>query len=313
MSSARSEPLQRQPALAQILLAFAGIYIIWGTTFLAIAFVIRTIPPFFSGGARFLVAGALMYAWLRAREPRPFSGLDVGGSILVGVLMTGIGNGFVIWAQQGLPSGIAALFVGMLPVSTLILDWMFFRRRAPSAQSALGVALGLAGIVVLSAHTHSLSGAIRPVHVIAVLLAELGWSLGTLLQRRYVSAARVMNFVCLQMLAGAVFQLLMGCLDREWIGFVPAHVSLQSLLSVAYLVAFGSLVAVNCYSFLVAHVPAQQVTTYALVNPVIALVLGAAVLHENITPAAMLPAILVLVGVALVLFQPRPVRAATPG
>ena len=313
MSSARSEPLQRQPALAQILLAFAGIYIIWGTTFLAIAFVIRTIPPFFSGGARFLVAGALMYAWLRAREPRPFSGLDVGGSILVGVLMTGIGNGFVIWAQQGLPSGIAALFVGMLPVSTLILDWMFFRRRAPSAQSALGVALGLAGIVVLSAHTHSLSGAIRPVHVIAVLLAELGWSLGTLLQRRYVSAARVMNFVCLQMLAGAVFQLLMGCLDREWIGFVPAHVSLQSLLSVAYLVAFGSLVAVNCYSFLVAHVPAQQVTTYALVNPVIALVLGALVLHENITPAAMLPAILVLVGVALVLFQPRPVRAATPG
>jgi drug/metabolite transporter (DMT)-like permease len=308
-----SKSLQRQPALAQILLAFAGIYIIWGTTFLAIALVIRTIPPFFSGGVRFLIAGALMWAWLRAREPRPFSGLHVGGSILIGVLMTGIGNGFVIWAQQGLPSGIAALFVGMLPVSTLILDWMFFRRRAPSAQSALGVALGLAGIVVLTAHTHSFSGAIRPVHVVAVLLAELGWSLGTLLQRRYVSAARVMNFVCLQMLAGAVFQLLMGCLDREWIGFVPAHISLQSLASVAYLVVFGSLVAVNCYSFLLAHVPAQQVTTYALVNPVIALVLGAAVLHENITPAAVLSALLVLVGVALVLFQPRPARPITPG
>jgi len=304
---------QRQPALAQILLAFAGIYIIWGTTFLAIALVIRTIPPFFSGGVRFLIASALMWAWLRAREPHPFSGLHVGGSILVGVLMTGIGNGFVVWAQQGLPSGIAALFVGMLPVSTLILDWMFFRRRAPSAQSALGVALGLAGIVVLTAHTHSFSGAIRPVHVVAVLLAELGWSLGTLLQRRYVSAARVMNFVCLQMLAGAVFQLLIGCLDREWIGFVPTHISLQSLLGVAYLVVFGSLVAVNCYAFLVAHVPAQQVTTYALVNPVIALVLGAAVLHEHITPAAVLSALLVLVGVALVLFQPRPAPPTAPG
>jgi drug/metabolite transporter (DMT)-like permease len=307
-----SDSLHPRPALAQILLAFAGIYIIWGTTFVGIAFAIRTIPPFFSGALRFLIAGGLMYAWLRTREPRPFSELDIGGSILVGVLMTGIGNGFVIWAQQGLPSGIAALFVGMLPVSTLILDWMFFSRRAPSPQSALGVAIGLAGMVLLTAHTRSFSGAIRPAHIIAVLIAELAWSIGTLLQRRYVSPARVLNFVCLQMLAGAVFQLLMACLTREWIGFVPANISLQSLLAVAYLVVFGSLVAVNCYSFLVAHVPAQKVTTYALVNPVIALLLGALVLHEKITPVAIVSAILVLVGVALVLFQRRQVAQPAP-
>jgi len=307
-----SDALHPRPALAQILLAFAGIYIIWGTTFVGIAFAIRTIPPFFSGALRFLIAGGLMYAWLRAREPRPFSGLDIGGSILVGVLMTGIGNGFVIWAQQGLPSGIAALFVGLLPVTTLILDWMFFSRRAPKPQSALGVAIGLAGMVLLTAHTRSFSGAIRPAHIVAVLIAELAWSLGTLLQRRYVSPARVLNFVCLQMLAGAVFQLLMGCLEREWIGFVPANISLQSLLAVAYLVVFGSLVAVNCYSFLLAHVPAQKVTTYALVNPVIALLLGALVLHENITPVAIVSAILVLVGVALVLFQRRPLAPPAP-
>jgi drug/metabolite transporter (DMT)-like permease len=310
----KSAARHSRPELAQILLAFAGIYIIWGTTFVGIAFAIRTIPPFFSGGVRFLIAGGLMYAWLRAREPRPFSGLNIGGSILVGVLMTGIGNGFVLWAQQGLPSGIAALFVSALPVSTLILDWMFFSRRAPTSQSALGVAIGLAGVVLLSAHTHSFSGAIRPIHVIAVLTAELAWSAGTLLQRRYVSTPRVMNFVCLQMLAGALFQLLMGCIDREWIGFVPARISLQSVIALAYLVVFGSLVAVNCYSFLVAHVPAQKVTTYALVNPVIALALGAIVLGETITPVAILSAILVLLGVALVLFQRRPAgqRTAPP-
>jgi drug/metabolite transporter (DMT)-like permease len=305
MAAVRSEPQHQRPALAQILLAFAGIYVIWGTTFLAIAFVIRTIPPFFSGGVRFLIAAGLMYAWLRAREPRPFSRLHIGGSILCGVLMSGMGNGFVLWSQQGLPSGIAALFVAALPVSTLLLDWMFFSKRAPTSQSALGVALGLAGVVVLALHTHSFSGTIRPVHVIAVLTAELAWSAGTLLQRRYVSAARVMNFVCLQMLAGAVFQLVMAGIDREWIGFAPAQVSLQSVLGVLYLVVFGSLVAVNCYSFLVAHVPAQKVTTYALVNPVIALGLGAIVLDEKITPAAIVSAILVLVGVALVLFQRR--------
>jgi drug/metabolite transporter (DMT)-like permease len=303
---------QQRPALAQVVLAFAGIYIIWGTTFLAIALVIRTIPPFFSGSVRFLIAAGLMYAWLRAREPRPFAGLNIGGTILCGVLMSGIGNGFVLWAQQGLPSGIAALFVAALPVSTLILNWLFFARRPPSSQSALGVAIGLAGVVVLVAHTHSFSGAIRPIHVAAVLTAELAWSAATLLQRRYVSAERVLNFSCLQMLAGAVFQLLMGCVDREWIGFDPARVSLQSVLGLLYLVVFGSIIAVNCYSFLVAHVPAQKVTTYALANPVIALALGAIVLHETISPAAILSAVLVLLGVALVLFQRRAVEPPAP-
>ncbi|HEX2791911.1 MAG TPA: EamA family transporter [Steroidobacteraceae bacterium] len=296
-----------RPALAQVVLAFAGIYIIWGTTFLGNALVIRSIPPFFSGATRFLIASSLMYVLLRAREPRPFSGLKIGGSMLCGVLMTGMGNGFIIWSQQGLPSGICALFVAVLPVTTLILDWLFFSRRPPSYQSALGVAVGLAGVVVLTLHTHSFSGAIRPMHVIAVLAGELAWSAGTLLQPRYVSAQRVLNFSCLQMLTGAVFQLLMGLLDREWIGFVPAHISLQSALGVLYLVVFGSLVAVNCYAFLVAHVPAQKVTTYALVNPVIALGLGAVVLHEKIGPMAILSAILVLVGVALILFQRRAV------
>ena len=294
-----------RPELAQVVLAFAGIYIIWSTTFLGNALVIRTIPPFFSGALRFVISGSLMYALLRWREPRPFSGLNIGGSMLCGVLMTGMGNGFIIWSQQGLPSGICALFVGVLPVSTLILDWLFFSRRAPSYQSALGVMVGLAGVVVLTLHTHSFSGAIRPVHVIAVLAGELAWSAGTLLQPRYVGPHRVLNFGCLQMLTGAVFQLLMGFLDREWIGFSPSHISLQSALGVLYLVIFGSLVAVNCYAFLVAHVPAQKVTTYALVNPVIALGLGAMVLHEKVGPAAVLSAILVLAGVALILFQRR--------
>ncbi len=311
-----------RPTLLRILLAFAGIYIIWGTTFLGIALSIRTIPPFFSGALRFLLAGGLMYGWLRWHEPRPFARLHVGGSILCGVLLTGMGNGFVVWSQQGLPSGIAALFVGVMPVSTLALDWMFFSRRAPTRQAALGVALGLAGVVVLALHTRSMAGNVRPIHIVAVLSAELAWSAGTLLQRRYAGADRVVNYSCLQMLAGAVFQLLMGFVDREWIGFEPARISLQSLLAVLYLVVFGSIIAVNCYSFLVAHVPAQKVTTYALVNPVIALVLGAAVLGERITPAAVLSTVMVLIGVALVLYQhggslralprPRPAAAGEP-
>src|ERR1035438_6514063 len=106
----------------------------------------------------------------------------------------------------------------------------------------------------------------RPIHVVAILIAELGWALGSLLQRRYVDPNRLGSYTCLQMFAGAAFQLLMGVLDREWIGFSPSQISLQSGLAVSYLVIFGSIIAVNCYAFLLAHVSAQKVSTYALVR-----------------------------------------------
>jgi len=302
--------MHRRPLLPQILLAFAGIYIIWGTTFLALAITIRSIPPFISGGVRFVIAAALMYAWLRWREARPFDGLKIAGVMLCGVLLSGIGNGFVVWSQQGLPSGIAALFVGALPVTTAILDRLFFSRKTPSAQTMIGVAIGLCGIVVLSLKSLSLSSAVHPIHLLAVLAAGLAWSLGTLLQRRYVPSHRVLGYTCLQMLAGGLFQLLMSLVDREWGHFDPSQMQLQSVLAVLYLVVFGSLIAVNCYSFLLAHVDAQQVTTYALVNPVIALALGALVLHENINAGAIVSTVLVLLGVTLILFQRRPLAPA---
>ena len=176
-----------------------------------------------------------------------------------------------------------------------------------------GVAIGLAGIVVLSLNTMSFSATVRPMHVIAVLAAGIGWSFGTLLQRRYVPSHRVQGFSCLQMLSGGLFQLLMSLIDQEWVDFHPSRIELQSILAVLYLVVFGSLIAVNCYSFLVAHVSAQKVTTYALVNPVIALALGAIVLHEKITPSAILSTVLVLLGVALVLFQRRPAQPLSAG
>jgi drug/metabolite transporter (DMT)-like permease len=125
-----------------------------------------------------------------------------------------------------------------------------------------------------------------------------------------VHADRVANYTCLQMFAGGAFQLLMGCINREWIGFSPAQVSLQSWLAVLYLVVFGSIIAVNCYSYLLAHVSAQKVSTYALVNPVIALILGAVVLNEKITPVAVLCAVLVILGVALVLWRGREPKPA---
>lgn len=292
----------RRSRSSAILIAFAAIYVIWGTTYLGIALVLRSLPPFFGGGARFLVSSALMYLWLRWRDPHPFAGLNIPGTVLCGVLLTGMGNGLVIFAQTGLPSGVAALFIAVLPVLTLLLDWAFYARQRPATGAVAGVTLGFAGLAVLTANMHTLSGAIRPIHVAAVLVAELAWANATLLQRRYVPIGRVVSFTCLQMFIGSLFQLLMGLIDHEWLRLDLSRVTLPSLLALLYLIIFGSLVAFNCYSFLIARVAAQKITTYALVNPVIALALGALVLDERITPAAVLAAVLVLLGVALVLF-----------
>ena len=294
--------MPRRADFGAILLAFAAIYIIWGTTYLGIALVLRSLPPFLGGSVRFLAASLLMFLWVWWRDPHPFAGLNVPGTALCGVLMTGMGNGLVIYAQTGLPSGIAALFIAVLPVLTLLLDWAFYARRRPSAGPVIGVALGFAGILVLTANMHSLSGAIRPIHVAAVSIAELAWANGTLLQRRYVPLGRIAAFTCLQMFVGSLFQLLLGLIHHEWGLIALSRFTPTSLLALLYLIVFGSLIAFNSYSFLVSRVAAQKITTYALVNPVIALALGALVLGEKITPVAVVAAVLVLLGVGLVLF-----------
>jgi drug/metabolite transporter (DMT)-like permease len=289
-----------------VLAAFAGIYLIWGTTYLAIAFAIHSMPPFISGVARFALAGAVMYVWLRARSPRPFAGVNIPMMALSGVLLSGVGNGFVLWAQQGIPSGIAALFVAAVPVLVLIFDWAFFSKRAPTKQALIGIAVAVAGVVTIVMHTRTLSGNAHPLYVLAMFVATTGWSIGTLLQKRSANAGTVLSFTCGQMLFGAAFQLLMSIVTGEWSRFDPAAITLQGVLAILYLVVFGSIVALNCYLWLLTRVPAPKVATYALVNPVVALILGAAVLGESVTPLAMVAALLVLFGVALIVFQDLP-------
>jgi len=303
-----------------ILAAFAGIYVIWGTTYLAIAFAIQTVPPFISGAARFLLAAAFLYGWLRWRAARgasqqlaerrsTFAGVNLPIALLCGVLLSGIGNGFVIWAQQGIPSGIAALIVTAVPVVVLIIDWAMFSKRAPSKQALLGIAIAVGGVATIILHTRTLAGHAQPLHLLAMVGAVVGWSFGTLLQKRAANGDTVLSFTCVQMFGGGVFQLAMSLMDGEWRHFDIGAVSVASLIAIAYLIVFGSLIGLNCYLWLLTRVSAQKVTTYALVNPIVALILGAIVLGERVTPLAAASAALVLVGVALVLFQGAQWRA----
>lgn len=286
-----------------VLAAFAAIYFFWGTTYLGIALAIETIPPFIGGGARFLVAGFAMYLWLRWRSPRPLAEVNLPVAVVVGVLLSGIGNGFVTWAQQGIPSGIAALIVTAVPVLVLLLDWAFFSKRSPTLQALVGTALAVAGVATIVIHTRSLSGEAQPIYLVSLLAAVAGWSLGTLVQKRVARPETALAFTCVQMIFGGLFQLLMSLVDREWSHFEVAQVSWSSALALLYLIVFGSILTFNCYLWLLTRVPATKVTTYALVNPVVALFLGALVLDERLTALALTAAGLVLLGVALVLFQ----------
>src|SRR5690348_11298833 len=147
----------------KIVLAFAGIYVIWGTTYLAIALSIQTLPPFFSGGLRFLSAALLMFLWLRSKQSKPFSGIDLKRAALCGVLLTGFGNGLVVWAQQGVPSGVAALIVAAIPVFVLIIECLFFAGSWPQPRAAFGMFIAICGVAIVVLHTHDLSGAAKPI------------------------------------------------------------------------------------------------------------------------------------------------------
>jgi drug/metabolite transporter (DMT)-like permease len=286
----------------RLVVAFAAIYLIWSTTYLGISFAIRTLPPFISGAMRFLLAAILLYGWLRLKGPRPMTGVPLGKALITGVLLSGIGNGFVIFAQQGIPSGIAALVVAAVPVFVLMIDWAFFSRRAPAISALSGMMIALAGVTIIVLHTHSMTGVVHPLHTLALISAVVGWSFGTLVQKNAARAETVFSFTCAQMFFGGLFQLLMSFIDGEWTQMDINAVSFASLAAVLYLVVFGSLIALNCYLWLLTRVPAQKVTTYALVNPVIALLLGAVVLDEPITSLTIIAALLVLIGIALVLF-----------
>lgn len=289
------------PMRLQLAAAFTAIYLIWGTTFLGIALVLRSLPPFASAALRFLCAGVLLLSVLRLRGPRPLQGIPLARMTLCGVLLVCGGNGLVVWAQQGVPSGIAALVIASIPVAVLVLQRAFFGHSLPGGRTLLGIAIALAGVLLIVSQVGRLAGAVRPLHVVSLLGAVLSWSLGTLLYRG-VPQERVLSGTAVQLLAGGAGLALMAAADGEWGRIHPAAVTGVSLAALAYLVLFGSIIAQGCYLWLLGHVAPQKVATYALVNPVVAMALGALVLDERLNALAGLAVLLVLAGVSLVLW-----------
>jgi len=286
-----------------VVLAFLVVYVVWGTTFGVIAVGLKTLPPFTLGTARFLLAGGLLYAWLRLQTRRPLAGLPTGHVLLSGLLYSALGNGMLNWAEQGVPSGIAALIIASIPICVAMLDWAAFSHRRPTARALTGTLIGALGVALIVVQTSSFHGKTGVVFLGALFLCVIAWSTASLLQRDVVRPERLLAFSAGQMLAGALFQLLFALISAEWRDIDLGALDASSFASVAYLALFGTILGQTCYFWLVSRVPTQYVTTYALVNPVVALFVGVLFLGEQLTIGVALASVVALSGVAVVLFQ----------
>jgi len=273
---------------------------VWGSTYLAIAIAVQTLPPFLSAGLRFLVAGVLLSAWLVVRHGRNALRVDraqLGGAALVGALLLAGGNGLVVLAERTVPSGLTALIVASVPLWIVVFRLVARDRISPSL--VFGVLAGFAGVAFLVI-PRGASGEVDPFGLLTVLTATFSWALGTFASPRLRLPRDPLASTALQMLAGGMVLLIVAAAIGEPAHADPATFSTASLAAMAYLVVFGSLVAFSAYTWLLQHTSVSVVSTYAYVNPVVAVALGAVVLGEAVTPSMLIGAAIILAAVAFI-------------
>jgi drug/metabolite transporter (DMT)-like permease len=297
--------VRAEPARWRVILAFAAIYIIWGTTYLAIRYAIETLPPFLMGAARFLFAGAVLYAYTALRgAPRPSMASWRPAAISAAFLFL-VAQGGVAWAEQRIASGLAALLVATLPIWMLTLNWARPGGERPTPSMAAGVGLGFAGVVLLLAPWQTAGRDIDLLGAGVVLLGTVSWVVGSLYTRAATISASHLRATAMQMLCGGVLLLAAGTVHGEWTGLSLSQVSLVSASALAYLAVMGSLVALTAYTWLLNVAQPAKIATYAYVNPIVALLLGWLLAGELLNPR-MVAAATVIVGAVAAVTVTRP-------
>ncbi|MBA3329758.1 MAG: EamA family transporter [Actinobacteria bacterium] len=290
--------------------ALAIVYVVWGSTYLGIAVAIESLPPLLMAGVRFVVAGALLYAVALRFGDR--EGDRPGRRQWLGALVTGgplflVGNGGVAWAQQTVPSGIAALLIATVPLWIALLDRLFFGRRL-SWPAVTGLVLGFGGLALLVLPGGT--GGVELSGAVLLVLAALGWAVGSLLTGRAPLPERLLVTAGMQMLVGGALLVVAGALAGELGDVHPEAFTGRSLVALLYLILFGSLLAFSAYAWLLRSTRTSLVATYAYVNPVVAVALGSAVLDEAITARTLAGGAVILAAVALIVSAP--VRRPAP-
>jgi drug/metabolite transporter (DMT)-like permease len=295
-----------QPRAWKVLLAFAIIYFVWGSTFLAIRVGVREVPPFLLAGMRFLVAGIVLYGWMRARGAASPTAREWGGASLLAVLIFVLDYGLLFWAERRVPSGIAAVMMATIPVFMALAEIVFLRTQRLTLRLGIALLVGMVGVTVLVGHTMSLGEApVDTAGACALIVAAISWSVAASLSRKLpLPAAKAMSSGA-QMLAGGVFLTLTAALLGEFRGFHAQVVSRGAWLALAYLIVAGSIVGFTAYVWLIHHESPTRVGTYAYVNPVVAVLVGYFLGGEAIGPRTIAGTLLVLVSVVVITTTPK--------
>jgi drug/metabolite transporter (DMT)-like permease len=295
------------PSPVKVALAFAIVYLVWGSTYLAILFAIDTLPPFLMASVRFLIAGGLLYGWARLQGAARPTANQWRAAAIVGLLLLLGGNGLVVWSETRVASGVAALLVGIVPCWMVLLDWARPGGVRPAGQVVLGLVLGLAGLVWLIGPDSLLGGGRADLlGASAVLLASFFWAAGSIYSRHASMPQSPFLSTAMQMLAASGALLLVGLTFGEASLLERAAVSRSSLLALGYLIVFGSIVGFTAYVWLLRVSTPARVSTYAYVNPVVAVFLGWALADEALTMRMLIAAAVIVSGVALITLAPRP-------
>ena len=294
-----NRPSAAPPSRALVLAAFGVVYLVWGSTYLAIRVAIESIPPFLMAGTRFLVAGALMYGWSRLRgAPRP--GRPAwGAALLLGALFLLFGNGGVVWAEQFVASGLAAVLVALMPIWTALVEWARPGGRRPGLMTTAGLLTGFAGVALLLAPGGG-AAEIHRVGALVLILASLSWAIASVISRNMPLPESGAQSSGMQMLAGGALLTVAGLATGEAAAFDPGAMSPRSLGALLYLITFGSLLGFGAFTWLLRVTSPARVATYAYVSAVVAVILGWALLGEPFGPRELAAAAVIVGGVALI-------------
>lgn len=288
-------------ARVRLVLAFGAVYLIWGSTYLGIAFAIQSIPPFLMASVRFLVAGGVLYAWARLQGGARPRRVQWGWAFLLGALFFLISNGTVAWVEQRLPSGLTALIVAMVSVWTALLEWFRPGGARPTGVVLAGILLGFLGVGLLVLPGGGGGGTEDPTGVLLLIASTFAWALGSVLSRTADLPASAALVSGMEMLAGGAWLLLASLLAGDWARFVPAAVTVKSAVSLLYLVVFGSLVTFTAFAWLLKVSTPNKVATAGYVNPMVAVFLGWAFGGEALTLRALVASLVIVGSVVLII------------
>ena len=291
--------MEERGTRAKTLVAWAAVYLIWGSTYLAIKVAVAALPPWFAAGVRFLTAGALLYGWARLRRAAPPARAHWPGIWLLAVLMFLVCYSSLFWAEKTIPSGAASVLVATLPAWVLVFEISILKTQRATPLMLLALACGLAGVVLLSGGLRARIGSSAWAPCAAILLCEISWAAGSVLSKRMALPPSHAINAGAQMLCGGVLLMVGSALTGEWRELRPPPLS--AILAMLYLIVAGSLVAYSSFVWLLGRMSPTRLSSYAYVNPVVALTLGCLLGGETLGPTALAGCGLVLGSVVLIL------------